>query len=207
MNRNNDKLEVLLRNTLRSTEIPNDELIRKTKLCLWKEEAVLIKASRRFSLSTARIAIIAAIAILSLTLVGFTYGNRIIQMLGGGRFVEGKDSHGNYFVSMDLGFEKEPVEVRDGQIYFVLDGSDINITRQCSEQSYYQYETVDSNGFRQILLIGGTPDNVGMAVYLWDQNGELRGSSASYKGETPAWLISAQEALKADSVNSVFGSP
>ena len=207
MNRNNDKLEVLLRNALRSKEAPNKELIQKIECSLRKEEAVLIKSNRRFSFSTARIAIIAAVAILSLTLAGFAYGNRIIQMLGGGQFVEGKDSQGNYFASMDAGFEHEPVEVRDGQIYFILDGSNTNITKQCSEETYYQYETVDNNGYRHVLLIGGTPDNVGMAEYLWDQSGELRGSSASYKGETPAWLISAQEALKADSVNSFFGSP
>ncbi len=207
MKRNNDKLDGLLRNALRSTEIPNNELIQKIERKLMKEEDVLIKSNRKFSFSSARIAVIAAVAILSLSLVGFTYGNRIIQMLGGGRFVEGRDSHGNYFATMDSGFEHEPVEVRDGQIYFVLDGSNTNITEQCSEESYYQYETVDNNGFRHVLLIGGTTDNVGMAEYLWDQSGELRGSSATYKGETPAWLISAQKALKADSVNSFFGSP
>ena len=95
-----------------------------------------------------------------------------------------------------VGFEYDPIEVRDGQIYFVLDGSDANITNQCSEETYYQYETIDDNGYRHVVLIGGTADNVGMAKYIWDESGSFRGGTASYdSSEEPAWLISVREAL------------
>ncbi len=150
-----------------------------------------------------RIAVVAAVVVFSLTLVGFTYGSQIIQLLGGGHFEEGKDSNGNNYASMDSGFEHDPVEVRDGQIYFVLDGSDTNITNQCSEETCYQYETVDDQGYRHVVLIGGTSDNIGMAEYIWDESGTFRGSNASYNGsEEPAWLISAQETLGVNSIHA-----
>jgi hypothetical protein len=155
---------------------------------------VLTKSNRKRFLF--RTAVAAAVVVLSLALVGFTYGSQIIQLLGGGHFEEGKDGNGDNYVSMDSGFETDPIEVRDGQIYFVLDGSNTNITDQCSEKTYYQYETVDNNGYRHVVLIGGTPDDVGMAEYIWDAKGTFRGGNASYNaGEEPAWLTSAREAL------------
>lgn len=174
---NNDKVDALLKKALRSSETPDAELVLKVKYNLLKEEPVLTKSNKKFSYSTA---VIAAVVVLSLTLVGFAYGSQIIQLLGGGHFEEGKDSNGNNFVSMDIGFEYDPIEVRDGQIYFVLDGSDTNITNQCSEETYYQYETIDDNGYRHVVLIGGTADNVGMAEYIWDESGSFRGGNASY---------------------------
>ena len=196
---NNDRVDILLKKALRSSQTPDTELIQKVKCNLIMEEPVLTKSNRkRFSL---RFAVVAAVlVVLSLTLVGFTYGSQIIQLLGGGHFEEGKDGNGNNYASMDLGFENDPIEVRDGQIYFVLDGSNTNITDQCSEKTYYQYETVDNNGYRHVVLIGGTPDDVGMAEYIWDESGTLRGSNASYNSSgVPAWLTSAREALGVNS--------
>jgi len=190
----NDKLDILLKKALRSSETPDIELIQKVKCNLIKEEPVLRK---KFSFRTA---VVVAVFVLSLTLVGFAYGNQIIQLLGGGHIEEGKDANGDNYISMDSGFVNDPIEVRNSQIYFVLDGSNTNITDQCSEKTYYQYETVDNNGYRHVVLIGGTPDDVGMAEYIWDESGAFRGSNASYNSsEEPAWLISARKALGVNS--------
>lgn len=187
---NNDKVDILLKKALRSSETPDTELIQKVKCNLIKEEPVLRK---KFSVRTA---VVVAVFVLSLALVGFAYGNQIIQLLGGGHIEEGKDANGDNYISIDTGFVNDPIEVRDGQIYFVLDGSNTNITDKCSEKTYYQYETVDHNGYRHVVLIGGTPDDVGMAEYIWDASGTFRGSNASYNAsEEPAWLTSAREAL------------
>jgi hypothetical protein len=189
---NNDKVDTLLKKALRSSETPDTELIQKVKcnLILIKEEPVLRK---KFSVRTA---VVVAVFVLSLTLVGFAYGDQIIQLLGGGYIEEGKDANGGNYISIDTGFVNDPIEVRDGQIYFVLDGSNTNITDQCSEKTYYQYETVDNDGYRHVVLIGGIPDNVGMAEYIWDANGTFKGSNASYNSrEEPAWLASAREAF------------
>jgi hypothetical protein len=153
-------------------------------------------STKPHSIKISRVLAIAAVAILALALVGFTYGSQIIKLLGGGRMEEGKDNAGNNYVSMDSGFVSDPVEVRDGQIYFVLDGSDTNITNQCSEKTYYQYESADANGYRHVVLIGGTPDDVGMAEFVWDESGTFQGSNATYNSnEEPAWLTSGKTAL------------
>ena len=102
-----------------------------------------------------RVLVVVAAIVMVMVFVGFTYGSRIIQLLGGGRLEEGRDSKGNNYSSMDTGFASDPVEVRDGQIYFILDGSDTNITDQCSEENFYRYESVDGNGYRHVVLIGG----------------------------------------------------
>lgn len=117
-------------------------------------------------------------------------------MLSGGHIKEGKEANGDSYSSISTVFMNDPVKVRDDQIYFVLDGSNINITDQCSEKTYYKYETVDNDGYRHVILIGGTLDDVGMAEYIWNSNGILKGSVTSYNGdEEPAWLASAREAL------------
>ncbi len=187
---NNDKVDILLKKALSSSETPGTELVQKVKCNLIKEEPVLKK---KFSYRTA---VVAAVFVLSLASAGFAYGNQIIQLLGGGQIEEGKDANGDNYISMDTGFVNDPIEVRDGQIYFVLDGSNTNITDQCSETTYYQYETVDKNGYRHVVLIGGTPDDIGMAEYIWDESGTFSGSNASYNhSKEPAWLTAAQEAL------------
>lgn len=145
-------------------------------------------------------ALVAAVAILSFALLaGFTFGNQIIQLLGGGRMESGTDSSGNSYVAMDTGFETEPVEIRDGQVYFVLNGSDKNITSYCTETTYYQYEQIADNGNRHVVVVGGTPDNLGWGEFVWDEAGAFLGSNAtipaSSNGERPEWLELANEAL------------
>lgn len=156
-----------------------------------KEDNVVSIKSRRIS----KAVVIAAVVVLATTLlVGFAYGNQIIQLLGGGRIETGKDSAGNDYISMDSGFASDPAEVRNGQIYFVLDGSDTDITSYCSEETYYQYETIADNGYRHVVIIGGTPDDIGWGEFVWDEKGVFVGSNATQNTpETPKWLENARE--------------
>ncbi len=148
------------------------------------------------SIRISRVLAVAAVAALALALAGFTFGNQIIELLGGGRIVRGQDGEGNQYVSVDSGFAADPVEVRDGRIYFVLDGSGTDITDQCSETEYYRFESKDGGGRLRVVLIGGTPDRVGMAEFVWDEDGAFLASNASYDTEEePAWLVSGREAL------------
>ena len=141
--------------------------------------------TRRHSFKNFRLVAITATAILTLALVGFTYGSQIIQLMGGVRIEEGK-----YINSIYVDGTSDPVKVEDGQIYFILDGSSRNITNQCSEVAYYEYERISDKGYRHVVLVGGTPDNVGVAGFVWDKNGNLRGNYATYNGDDePMWLI------------------
>jgi hypothetical protein len=131
-----------------------------------------------------RTALIAAVIALSfIVLVGFAYGSQIIQLLGGGHIESGKD-----FVSISM-MESYPYEVREGRVYFILDDSGTDITSYCTDETFYQYEQIAGNDYRHIILIGGTPDNLGWAEIVFDENGNHVGSTAIYYGDdAPAWL-------------------
>jgi hypothetical protein len=139
---------------------------------------------------------VAAIIVLSAALfAGFTYGSQIIQLFGGGLIEFGVDSGGNQYSSVES-FVSDPVELRDGQVYFVLDGSGTNITGYCTEETYYLYERVDDSGYRHAVLIGGTPDNLGWAEFVWDENGGFVGGNAMRNADDiPVWLMRGQETL------------
>lgn len=145
------------------------------------------KKSIRFS---KRFALIAALVAISSVLLGFTYGTRVINLLNGGQLIIEKGS-----TAISMGFETVPAEVRDGKIYFVLDGSDRDITAVCSETTYYQYETVEEDGTRHFMLVGGTPDNVGWAEFVVLTNGDVN-MSAEYYGEEPVWLTSGRQVIQ-----------
>ena len=120
----------------------------------------------------------AAIALSCVLLVGFAYAYRtqIIELLGGGRIESVESSSGDSSISIST-VESYPYEVREGRVYFMLDGSGKDITSYCSEDTFYQYERTNENGYRHVLLIGGTPDNLGWTEIVFDENGNLVGST------------------------------
>jgi beta-lactamase regulating signal transducer with metallopeptidase domain len=116
-------------------------------------------------------------------------------LLGGGRLEAGRTDDSAY-TSISSGFERDPAKIRDGRIYFTLDGSDTEITNYCSEKNYYQYERIADDGYRHVVLIGGAPADIGWAEFIWNENGAFAGSAANYNGERePAWLRLGREAL------------
>ncbi len=163
-----------------------------------KQKEYYIMSKKAVLFKKARILVIALIAVLTLLLVGFTFGNQIIQLLGGGKIEKGKTSDGKDYVSMDAGFNSDPVKVENRQIFFVLDGSNTNITDQCSETSYYKYESTDDKGYRHVVIVGGTVDNIGFAEFVWDKDGNFIGSNATTNSPSPEkleWLESAKSEL------------
>jgi len=156
-----------------------------------------IKKPSILAISIAVLLIAGATTILATTAKG--QGNEVApeahMLLGGGRIESETNSEGSY-ISMSTGFVANPAEVRNGQIYFVLDGSDKTITSYCSGKTYYQYERIADNGYRHVVLVGGTPDNIGWAEFVWNDNSEYVGSNATYNSESaPEWLVLARETL------------
>ena len=154
-----------------------------------KENLIMIKPKKY------RVLLIACIAILSLGLMGFTFGNQIIELVTGVNYEQGKD-----FVSMEMGYEQKPVEIRQDRVFFILNEEDIDITDEISEDTFYQYEYTDENGNKQIIIIGGTIENIGFNVYLFNGDGELLGSSGQYnpiddEGNKPKWLEKADKEI------------
>jgi len=126
-----------------------------------------------------KVALVAAVIALScILLAGFAYayGTQIIELLGGGRIESVVSSSGDSSISISI-VESYPYEVREGRVFFMLDGSGKDITSYCSEDTFYQYERTSENGYRHVLLIGGTPDNLGWTEIVFDENGNLVGTT------------------------------
>lgn len=95
--------------------------------------------------------------LLLLVLVGFTYNQEIIRLLSGNVQTKYKKMNG-HATTFNVGFEREPVEVRNGQVYFMFAEEEINITEYCTEETYYKYEKVTQEGYRNIFIVGGNID-------------------------------------------------
>ena len=150
-----------------------------------KEGTVMCKKSNTFRMLAVTVAVIAAIL-----LVGFTVGGKIVKLLSGGTLIS-QPGEGIGGLTMEMGFRDDPAEVCDGHIYFTLDGSNLDITDQCSEETYFQYET-EENGARQVVLVGGTPENLGFALYVWLDDGSKASTYDMPSSETPPWLKAAE---------------
>lgn len=61
-------------------------------------------------------------------------------------------------------------EVRDGRLYFIANGEEIDITDQCSYDTVFLYTYQDQAGFTHYLGVGGTPEHWGYSEVIRDLN-------------------------------------
>lgn len=87
------------------------------------------------------------------------------------------DSEGSdiYHVSTVMNFsEMVPYgQVKDGKLYFVLDGKSEDVTDKCSDIHYYRYEEKQDNGYKCIFFVGGTPDDFGWGQIILNDKDEF----------------------------------
>lgn len=83
------------------------------------------------------------------------------------------------------------VKVKDGKLYFVYEGKNIDITDKCSEDSYYRYEVSNHDGGKSVILVGGTVENPGWVELIFDKDGKYVFNKMSITGEKPAWVENA----------------
>lgn len=69
-----------------------------------------------------------------------------------------------YFGKKEIHF----AEVRDGRLFFIANGENIDITDQCSMDTAFIYVVEDNRGYIHYLCVGGTPDNWGEEEYIWN---------------------------------------
>lgn len=134
---------------------------------------------------------VAAVLIAALVCTAFAYGDQILcqlQMLVGGTVISGTDEEGNRFVHMTDSGDSSPVEVEDGCICFVRGDIREDITDRCSEERYFSYEETTEDGARQVLVIGGTPEQVGYVNFAWMPDGSF---ASSGEAEDAPWLRQA----------------
>ena len=92
-----------------------------------------------------------------------------------------------------LGEDHEPfAQVKDGRLYFVLDGKWTDITDKCSENDYFRYEEKGANGNKVVIFVGGTPKDYGWCVAICNKDASC--SSVDYSNgdkTTRKWLKKA----------------
>ncbi|MCL2634691.1 MAG: hypothetical protein FWD34_09295 [Oscillospiraceae bacterium] len=188
-----ESIKKIMPDEIEQDRILEQILVRKNNLTIRKENQDMNIKKPHSVKKLATVIIAAAFALSLLTIVAFAYSEQIIQMLGGGQIEIGED-----YVSISH-IEITPVEIRDGQVYFILDGNNTDITSYCTESTYYEYEVIAENSIRHVFIVGGTPDKLGWAEYIWDNNGVWSGSTCTFfadiNDEKPEWLKLADEAF------------
>ena len=68
--------------------------------------------------------------------------------------------------------EKGYARVENDRLYLVVGDVKIDVTDQCSETEYYRYEIVKSNGYRNVIFVGGTVEDYGWVELIFDNTGK-----------------------------------
>ena len=68
-----------------------------------------------------------------------------------------------------------PAEVRNGRLYFIANGENIDITDECSAEKAFIYTIQDNSGFYHHIIIGGTPENWGYQIFIQNPKGDYGG--------------------------------
>lgn len=159
----------------------------------------LFMSEKTYSCKKQRVLVIAVAVLLSLSLVGFAYGSQILRFFTGAAMVTEKSSSGNNIYKsliVDSIEEKAPAEMIDQKIIFTLDGSNRDITEFCSEQDYFAFEFVDENKWKQVVVVGGTVENMGYSLFIFNENGEYEGGHGQQTGDGLhdfGWYTKAKE--------------
>lgn len=147
----------------------------------------------------------AAIIVCALCVTAFAYGGQIVtglyQMMSGGSIEQGIDENGIAYASgcADIDNALSPIELRDGRMYLVVNGENIDITGKCSYTEPYIYECTGEDGLRHVFVIGGEPSAIGWTEFIWDADGLPVGGNSQFgasagRDDAP-WLDAAMDEL------------
>ena len=145
------------------------------------------------------LALVAVFVIAAMSLTAFAYGGTIVErvytLMTGGTVEHGITEDGVSYASGSTTLDEvtAPVELRDdGRLYFVANGEDIDITDQCSYETPYIYECTGPDGLRHAFIVGGDPDAIGWAEFMWNEDGMPEAGSAAFGtpggAEDAPWL-------------------
>lgn len=154
----------------------------KTKPCILRKKAFVL----------------AATLTIFLLFSGFTYGAvKYIQTVFGLQMRISECETGGVEISGEyIGELNPPAEIIDGRLIFTLDGSNRDITNQCSETTYFRYDMVDEKGIQHIIFIGGTIDDWGFGDMIWDEEFQTYyGHFVGNSYESPEWMRNANSSL------------
>lgn len=83
---------------------------------------------------------------------------------------EDTDNERKFTIENTIG-DKGYTKVEDGRLYFVISNEIIDITDSCSDTDYYRYEITNTDGSKNVILIGGTIEDNGWVELVFDVKG------------------------------------
>ena len=91
------------------------------------------------------------------------------QLFGWGGNMEITDHGNGVEIRVNTDELTEPVEIRDGRMYFIVNGENLDITDQVSQTKAFTYQYVDNQGITHDWVVGLNSENIenyGYAEYL-----------------------------------------
>jgi hypothetical protein len=185
------------------TDLQNKQNIKRilNKLNVKKDNVKMKWWKTRKKIAVA--CMVAVLATVSATMVAFASEGKIFNYLykffnGSSITTEYNKVTGEGKSSIDMNAtEKPPVELADGKLYFIANGSRTDITSLISNSTPYISECVDEQNITHKFIIGGNPteESYGYEENLFDRNGKFLGASG-YFGKNveldddakPEWL-------------------
>lgn len=154
---------------------------------------------------TRRVLLTAAVLAACLGLVGWTYGERVIQLLNGGQVTIGA---GYGTVQMSDGYDEQgnPVilSLEQDRLWLVARGQRLDVTNQVDEKTPYVDTWWDEEDTLHYVIVGGTTEDYGWfeGIKLADGSGGGAGVPHSRTdlppdAEDPEWLIQGRQQLQA----------
>ena len=161
---------------------------------------------------TARKAVVLAAALAAcLALVGFTWGEQIIQLISGGQVTIGQTGIGGGYgtVTMSDGYDEDGnptvIALEEGRLWFVADGQRLDVTDQIDDETPYVHTRVDEQGNLHYWIVGGTTEDYGWFEGVKLPNGSGGGGGIPHsrtdltqadKLEEPEWYLTGKEQVE-----------
>lgn len=150
------------------------------------------KSKKKYGKTTVRLILIAAVVCLMTVTVS---ADSVRQLFGWGGNMEITQHDDGAEVRIFTDNLTEPVEIRDGRMYFIVNGENIDITDQVSQTKAFTYQYVDEQSVTHMWVVGLNSEeleNYGYAEYLktdtW-QGGYSARVNGNADGTTEAqWL-------------------
>ena len=152
------------------------------------------KTKKKYGKTTVRLILVAAVICLMTVTVS---ADSVRQLFGWGGNMEITQYDDGAEVRIHTEKLTEPVEIRDGRMYFVVNGENLDITDQVSQTKAFTYQYVDNQCITHDWVVGLNSENIenyGYAEYLktdtW-QGGYSARVNINSDGTTDArWLES-----------------
>ena len=142
------------------------------------EEAIRRKKNGNVAARSVLIAVTAALAVMMIipatrTRMVNAAAGLISLFSAGGQEITVEHKNKENKVSVDYtDSNKSYTAVENGRLYMVVGDVKKDVTDQCSMTDYYRYETVNPDGGKSVILVGGTVDRHGWIELIYDANGK-----------------------------------